>query len=234
MKFILLTALIGSVLAIDKPDPNQCLLKKLSSYAKRNSRSRLKNVQVTNDPLLRIISSSSNYNQSVLLQMIKSNFELLPQDLQDQLNNCSTNTDRAMSRCKRLHGSENCSAHNKFAIQIKCPSGYTRHELGRCQRDCEEGTIQIDDFCWKLKTTYLSQTEYPDQASCDQTHLHCRFDKEKNAYMEDCMMNYQRVAFMCVPLCYSDMSAEYIEKVKKDFRYCFVENMYLSTPFFEL
>ncbi len=114
-----------------------CILSKLVSYTKLHSLKDCGKNTDSNDITIKSLSSKGNLNQMMLMQNIIMNYDILPDDLKEEINNCENDLSILIHKCEKFHGVGNCDVINKFTVGQKCPEGYKRDDHTRCVRDCE-------------------------------------------------------------------------------------------------
>jgi hypothetical protein len=195
-----------------------------------------------NDTVVGMYNVVGNMNQLKMVQTLVMNYDLLPIALKEQLENCDNDLNYLMKKCENFHGEGNCTTWNKFTVVQKCPEGYLKDDLTRCVKDCsklklDKKTRTIDHNCHTHTTYFLNQfKKYSSLEKCLEENENCLPSTEDpNIFTQDCLLNFKRVAFICIPLCFNEMDIETIEKIKQDEeKYCFKDYVTLGMPFYDL
>lgn len=150
-----------------------------------------------------------------LIPKLLQNFDLLPKELKQKIEICKTTGNIRKQKCKLFHGEECEEVENPFVSVKKCPDGYSRSEFNVCTKDCSalhqklinsEQSLHKNEFyfieqeCHTQKSRILNLYKQFDTLSqCEKEFLHCR--KKKDHFYQECNLNEQRIAFVCVPVC---------------------------------
>ncbi len=78
-------------------------------------------------------------------------------------------------------------------------------------------------------------THFKSLENCFKEKENCR-QSESNSkkFVEDCKLNYRKIAFLCVPYCYNEIDTETVLKIKKNQNYCFTDYVSLGMPFYDI
>jgi hypothetical protein len=139
-----------------------------------------------------------------------------------------------------IHGSGNCEKINNFTFVQKCPENYTRISHTNCKKDCSifPDKIIIDYQCHNQQVEYLNDFEvFSSEEECNQFYEFCFEKKESDnqpGWFRDCPPHKNKIGFLCVPLCLSDMEQEDVEALTNNPRYCVEDYVNTGMPFYDL
>ena len=216
---------------------NRFVLSKLKEYVVERLHSKVETKKINKDPMVKLLSSDSNFNKLSIAQKLVTNFELLPEELRSKLGLFEKKNEKLMAKCESIYGRGSCEFVNLFTVQKKCPEGLTREDHTRCVKECGSDLIKIDNSCRKQKPIFLSlETIYGEKEECEEnTDREC-VDAGLNApsFIPGCEPHYKKIGSMCVPVCLKDMTKEQIGQFKQDKRYCVEETHNQGMPFYDV
>ena len=196
---------------------NTCILSKLHTKTQNNS-----------------LLTKGNLNQTLLLQKIKTNYDLLPLPLKTLINECKSDITPLIKKCENFYGKNNCEKINKFTVGLKCPENYVRDDITRCVRNCDKKKKIIDHDCEKFKSYYLKEfKKFGSLEECLGNSSYCVKDEDEESFFEDCELNFKRISFLCVPYCFNEIVGGVREKILKDEKFCLKDYVSVGVPFYD-
>ena len=194
----------------------------------------LSKLQQTKTPKTTLLTKG-NQNQAILLQKIKTNYNLLPQIIKDKINDCKNDLKPLIKKCERFYGEKNCEEINKFTVGLKCPENYIRDDITRCVKNCDKKKIVIDHNCEKFKTYYLKEfKKFNTLEECLEVNKYCERDfDDKEIFIESCKANYKKISFLCVPYCFNEITGNIRDKVIEDEELCLKDYVSVGIPFYD-
>ena len=216
---------------------NRFVLNSLKDYVIESFHSQKEERKIRKDPIVKLLSSGSNFNGLTLAQKLVTNFELLPEELKEKLGQFDKKNSKLMAKCESVYGQDNCEWVNLFTVQRKCPDDLVREDHTRCVRECDDELIKIDNSCRRQKTVFLSyENIFVDKEECEQSTDRECVDVGFNtqSYVPGCEPHYKKIGTMCVAICLNDMSEELIQQLKSDERYCVEETVEQGMPFYDV
>ncbi len=213
-----------------------CIQERTLSYIKTRSLKKLKDDPEVKIMMKSLMRSKGNFSLNSLLLTIITNFELLPDDLQDELRLCTVDNAYLESKCSSAMPGVLCDKLNHFSYGFSCPPGYIREDLSRCVRDCSQTdksmVTTIDSNCKRYKSHEIDIfAQYDTEGECySEGKPWCTLDPVSNKWMESCMPHEKQILFICMPYCLNEMTKEQIEALKNDPRYCVKDYIFLGTP----
>lgn len=237
---------------------DRCILEKVVADFKLHSLQNANKNTDEDDLIIGLLRSQGNYNQILMIHYIITHYSLLPVELQIELENCAPKRSEALRKCEMIHGKGKCVSRNIFTAQVNCPEGYVFEDDTRCVRKCNprddikkdkenESTqaspfkrpyFEIDYSCSTLSTFYYSEgilwssegeCESMMRYKCDPSEI------EEGFWVASCPLNFQRIAFLCVPMCFDEFEVNQVIEMKSDpHMFCIKDYVELSLPFYDL
>lgn len=208
------------VLKTNSNELNNCILSKLNQKHPKNT-----------------LLTTGNLNQQILIQKIKTNYDLLPNLLKQKIDDCKNNIDSIIKKCEKFYGLGNCEKINKFTVGKKCPLNYIRDDVTRCIKNCDKNKKDkkiINYECGKFKSYYINvYRKYNNKTDCLKSHRNCFKDFKTDFFIEDCQANYKRVAFLCIPYCFNEIVGDVKEKIEEDGGFCLRDYKETGIPFYD-
>jgi len=231
-RLIVLVVCLNAVLGFTN---ELCIQERTLSYIKTRSLKKLKDDPDVKIMMESLMMSKGNFSLNSLLLTLITNFDLLPNDLQDELRLCNVDSDYLVSKCNAAMDGTLCENINHFSYGFACPIGYIREDLSRCVRDCnpKEGVEQIviDTNCKRLKSRYLNQfKQFDTEEDCIKNDIpECKKD-DNNKWIDTCMIHEKQIMFFCIPYCWNELTNDQIIKLKNNPKYCVRDYIFLGTP----
>jgi hypothetical protein len=210
---------------------DECLINSVSSFIQNKDSNHIAEITELQKDIINSLNSKANRNRLAILDQIKTNLSLLPDDLQLAIKDCITNSDSLSQLCSEIYGASNCDQISKFTYGPKCPDGFKRTDNNLCIRSCREDQVIIQDVCYPEGIYYLNESVgFSEEIDCLSKYKFCAHDGEK--FIETCGPYEERVAFLCIPICIQEMTEEMYEKLKTDPRICLEETISPGTNIF--
>lgn len=184
---------------------------------------------------LNSMKKTYGYSSTQFVDLLKANINRLPVSLQTELLKCQENKETSRKNCENMFGKGNCEENMFNQYAQKCPISFERSHENICTRSCSFSQTKIPLTCEKKAVRYLNiVSQYETESDCLIDNENCDYDKTLKKFVEVCMINEQTVGFMCVPLCLSEMSFYQVEIMRKDDRFCILDEVRVSSTVYEI
>jgi hypothetical protein len=140
------------------------------------------------------ISIRGSFDVKTLL----TQFDNLPKEVQNKIENCKLNLAPAQARCEGAYGKGNCEEITKAAFQTKCDKYFKRVGCCHCAMECPEGYKEDDYHC--IKPDQKTTTVYESMDKCKAAGKTC--EQRGNKFTDVCGIQFKRVGVNnCLPVC---------------------------------
>lgn len=157
---------------------------------------------------------SGDLQQTSDIQTMLFQYQTMPQNVAQKIDECEMNLDPALRRCEQVNGSGTCEAvyrsdTKKLAYYAKkCPNGYSRYGCCKCVKRCDFATLKPEEnnktnlFCDKASQyTIPLDIGFENLEACVTKFEACELYGE-NGFYPKCKEGFKKLnQNLCFPKC---------------------------------